>query len=48
MMVMRNSVFGMHESLLSGVKMLKGAEYKYLNSIFQSSPDELQLAKAIL
>lgn len=34
MMVMRNSVFDMHESLLSGMKTLKSAAYKYLNSIF--------------
>lgn len=36
MMAMRNSVFDMHGSLSSGMKTLKGLDYKYLNlnSIF--------------
>lgn len=40
-MVMRNSVSDTHESLLSGMKTLKDAEYNYLNSIFYFSPDEV-------
>lgn len=31
MMARRNSVFDMHESLSSGMKTLKGLDYKYLN-----------------
>lgn len=36
MMLMRNSVFDMHENLSSGMKTLKSLDYKYLNlnSIF--------------
>lgn len=41
MVAMRNSGFDTHECLSSGMKALKGAQCKYLNSIFYYFSDEL-------